>query len=65
MKDWQKRALRTFMQTAVGYVCTAIVTVDWGADKAIIKAAVTGIIVSAIAGGISAAMNIYDEKNNF
>lgn len=65
MKDWQKRALRTFMQTAVGYVCTAIVTVDWGADKAIIKATVTGIIVSAIAGGISAAMNIYDEKNNF
>ena len=65
MKDWQKRALRTFMQTAVGYVCTAIVTVDWGADKAIIKATVTGIIASAIAGGISAAMNIYDETNNF
>ena len=65
MKDWQKRALRTFMQTAVGYFCTAIVAVDWGADKAIIKATVTGIIVSAIAGGISAAMNIYDEKNNF
>ena len=65
MKNWVKRALRTFMQTAVGYVCTAIVTVDWGADKAIIKATVTGIIVSAIAGGISAAMNIYDEKNNF
>ena len=53
------------MQTAVGYVCTAIVTVDWGADKAIIKATVTGIIASAIAGGISAAMNIYDETNNF
>lgn len=65
MKDWQKRALRTFMQTAVGYVCTAIVTVDWGADKAIIKATITGIIVSAIAGGISAAMNIHDEKNDF
>lgn len=53
------------MQTAVGYVCTAIVTVDWGADKAIIKATITGIIVSAIAGGISAAMNIHDEKNDF
>ena len=26
------------MQTAVGYVCTAIVTVDWSADKAVIKA---------------------------
>lgn len=65
MKDWQKRALRTFMQTAVGYVCTAIVTVDWGADKAIIKATATGIIVSAIAGGISAAMNIYDEHNQY
>ena len=65
MKDWQKRALRTFLQSAIGYFCTAIVTIDWGADKAIIKAAITGIIVSAIAGGISAAMNIYDETNNF
>lgn len=65
MKNWVKRAVRTFVQSAVGYFCTAIVTIDWGADKAIIKAAVTGIIVSAIAGGISAAMNIYDEHNNY
>lgn len=65
MMTWKKRALRTFVQAAAGYFCTAIVTVDWGADKAIIKAAVTGIIVSAIAGGISAAMNIIDEKNNY
>lgn len=65
MKDWQKRALRTFMQTAVGYVCTAIVTVDWSADKAVIKAALLGIITSAIAGGISAAMNICDEHNQY
>ena len=34
MKDWQKRALRTFLQSAVGYFCTAIVTIDWSADKA-------------------------------
>lgn len=53
------------MQSAVGYFCTAIVTIDWSADKAIIKATVTGIIVSAIAGGISAAMNIYDEHNQY
>jgi hypothetical protein len=65
VKNWVKRAVRTFIQSAVGYFCTAIVTVDWGADKAIIKAAVTGIIVSAIAGGISAAMNIYDEHNQY
>ena len=65
MKDWQKRALRTFVQTAVGYVCTAAVTIDWSADKAVIKATVLGILTSAIAGGISAAMNIYDDKNNY
>lgn len=65
MMTWKKRALRTFVQTAVGYVCTAIVTVDWSADKAVIKAALLGIITSAIAGGISAAMNIIDEKNNY
>ena len=65
MKNWQKRALRTFVQTAVGYICTAIVTVDWGADKAVIKATILGILTSAIAGGISAAMNIHDDKNDY
>ena len=65
MKDWQKRALRTFVQTAVGYVCTTIITVDWSADRAVIKATILGIVTSAIAGGISAAMNIYDDKNNY
>lgn len=57
MKNWMRRALRTFTQTACGYICTAIVTVDWGADRAALKATVAGIAVSAIAGGISAVMN--------
>lgn len=61
MKNWVRRALRTFGQAAAGYFCAAIVTVDWTADRAVIRAAVTGIIVSAIAGGISAVMNLLDE----
>lgn len=62
MKNWIKRALRTFAQTAVGYVCTAIVAVDWSADRAVLKAALLGIFTSAIAGGISAAMNYLDDN---
>lgn len=65
MKNWVKRALRTFIQTAAGYACTAVVTIDWTADKAVLKAALIGIFTSAIAAGISAAMNIIDEKNNY
>lgn len=63
MKDWVRRAIRTFCQTAVGYACTAIVTVDWAADKAVLKATLLGILASAIAGGISAVMNLFDGKD--
>lgn len=62
MKNWVKRALRTFAQTAVGYVCTAIVAVDWTADRAVLKATLIGVITSAIAGGISAVMNLIDDN---
>ena len=29
MKTWIKRALRTFVQTAVGYLVVAVPAVDW------------------------------------
>lgn len=51
------RALRTFGQSFVGYVTIAIPTIDWYADKSIIKATLLGIFASAVAGGISAIMN--------
>ena len=65
MKNWVKRAVRTFVQSAVGYVCSAIVVVDWSADRAVLKAALIGVFTSAIAAGISAVMNYLDDKKEW
>ncbi len=61
MKNWQRRAIRTFLQTAVGYVCTAIPSVNWSEDKAVLKTTIIGILTSAVAAGIAAAMNWKEE----
>lgn len=48
-----KRAIRTFVQAAAGYIA-----VNFGADTLNTRTAVLGLIASAVAAGISAAMNI-------
>ena len=53
-----KRMLRTFFQTAVSYAAIHITTVDFSENKQLLRAALTGIGVSAAAAGISAAMNL-------
>lgn len=60
MKNWIKRAIRTFFQTAIGYITVAIPTVDWN-DSAL-KTTLIGIGMSALAAGISAVMNYIDDK---
>lgn len=65
MKNWIKRAIRTFAQTAIGYACTAVVAVDWTSDRAALKAALVGIFASAIAAGISAVMNYLDDNSDY
>ena len=57
-KEWARRALRTFFQTAVGYLVAAVPFIDYGQEKSAIKTALVGIAVSAIAAGIAAAMNL-------
>lgn len=61
MKNWLRRALRTALQTAVGYVAVAMPAIDWSADKAVLKSVLTGIGVSAVAAGLAAAMNLEEE----
>lgn len=56
MKIWIKRAVRTFIQTAVGYVAVNVVTVDFS-----VKSAVVGLAVSAAAAGMAAVMNLKAE----
>ncbi len=53
MKIWLKRALRTFLQTAVGYIAVNVVTVDFS-----VKSAVVGFAVAATAAGLAAVMNM-------
>lgn len=60
MKTWIKRALRTFLQTAVGYIAVNIATVNF-TDTNIAKTAVIGLAVSAVASGMAAVMNMKEE----
>ncbi|PWL87408.1 MAG: hypothetical protein DBY14_04540 [Escherichia coli] len=52
-----KRAVRTFFQTAVGYISVNIVAGDFTSKEAA-KNALIGLGVCAVAAGISAVMNM-------
>ncbi len=58
-----KRALRTFVQTAVGYIVINIVAIDFTASKDLLKTALIGLGVSAVSAGVSAVMNL-DKRCN-
>lgn len=64
MKEWARRALRTFIQTAVGYAVVAVPSVDFSGEKNAVKAALVGIGVSAVAAGLAAVMNIREGGEN-
>lgn len=58
MKNWMKRALRTAFQTIIGYIAVAMPSIDWGADRSVLKPVLIGIGVSAVSAGLAAAMNL-------
>jgi hypothetical protein len=62
MKNWLRRALRTALQTAVGYIAVAVPAVDWSTDRAVLKTTLIGIGISAVSAGLAAAMNLDDEE---
>ena len=55
-KTYVKRALRTFLQTAVGYIAVNVAATDLS-----VKSAVIGLAVSAVAAGVAAVMNLKGE----
>ena len=55
-KEWLRRAVRTFIQTAAGYINVNIVTTDLT-----VKSAVLGLAVSAVSAGVAAIMNLENE----
>ena len=52
-KNCVKRAVRTFLQTAVGYIAVNIAATDLT-----VKSAVIGLCVSAVSAGLAAVMNL-------
>ncbi len=61
MKNWLRRALRTALQSAVGYIAVAVPAVDWSMDRAVLKTTLIGIGISAVSAGLAAAMNLNEE----
>lgn len=60
MKEMIMRSLRTFFEAAVGYLAAniAVAFVDNGENTDILKTAVIGVLVSSIAAGIAAVLNM-------
>ena len=52
-----RRGIRTFIQAAAGYVLVNIAALDFSAGNA-----VKGFIISTIAAGLAAAMNLKNDK---
>lgn len=62
MKEWLRRAIRTFIQSAVGYIAIALPTIDFGGDG--LKMALVGLGISAVSAGLAAVMNLKDGESN-
>ena len=60
-KNCVRRAIRTFFQTAIGYLAVNVAIVDFSADKAALKSCLVGLGVSAVSAGISAVMNLKED----
>ena len=56
-KPWVRRTVRTFAQTAVGYIAVNLAAIDFTAEKSVLTTALLGLAVSAVSAGVAAAMN--------
>ncbi len=57
-KETAKRMLRTFLQTAAGYIAVNLMTIDFTAAKDMLTSALVGLAVSAVSAGLAAIMNL-------
>ena len=59
MKEMLKRALRTFIQSSLGYIATNIILVLSDVSSLdMLRTVLTGLITSASAAGLAAVMNM-------
>jgi Na+-translocating ferredoxin:NAD+ oxidoreductase RnfA subunit len=63
-KETLYRALRTFLQAAVGYIVANVALINFNDDINLVKSTVTGLVVSALAAGLAALMNLEDNYND-
>lgn len=61
-KETVRRTFRTFVQAALGYMLVHLSNVDFSDSRAALRAALTGVAVSAAAAGLSAVMNLEKER---
>lgn len=64
MKETLRRTLRTFLQSAVGYIAANLVMTVSGSDIDYLKTSITGLLVSAVASGLAATMNLPQNAKN-
>lgn len=57
-KETWRRALRTLVQVALSYIAGNILMVDFSAEGEVLSAAITGVVISALAAGLAAVMNL-------
>ena len=57
-KETWRRALRTFIQVAVSYIAANLCVVDFTAEGEVLGSAIMGLVISALAAGIAAVMNL-------
>lgn len=57
-KETLRRALRTFIQAFVAYVAANLFVVDFSAGVEVWKSALIGVLMSALAAGMAAVMNL-------
>lgn len=64
-KETLYRALRTFLQVAGGYIAANLPLICFTDDFDIVKSALLGLGVTAVATGLAAAMNLEDTNDKY
>ncbi|MCI6360545.1 MAG: hypothetical protein MR773_01625 [Eubacterium coprostanoligenes] len=62
-KDTLNRAIRTFLQAALGYFSVNLVYISFSEDKATLKNTIIGFVIAGVSAGIAAVMNLESEDD--
>ena len=63
-KDGIDRVLKTFIQSALAYIVVNFAVIDFTDDRQTLNMALVGLLVSGVAAGLSAAMNLEKKEIN-